>query len=87
MMRSYLAETGYKKPPRVGNKFEMCSILKQYHTITKVKAELDQFIEGLETMGVLNMMKQQSEIMKLFFVADDKTKLTRGKVTRIPQEK
>ena len=83
-MRSYLAETGYKKPPKVANKFEMCSILKQYHTITKVKAELDQFMEGLETMEVLNMMKQQSEIMKLFFVADDKTKLTRGKVTKIP---
>ena len=58
----------------------MCSTLKQYHTITKVKAELDQFLEGLETMGVLCMTKQHSDVMKVFFVASDNTKLQRGEL-------
>ena len=83
MMRSFLAETGYKKPPRLSDKFEMCSTLKQYHTITKIKAELDQFMEGLETMGVLNMMKQHSDVMKVFFVTSDDTKLTRCELYNI----
>ena len=68
MMASFLAETGYKKPPIVSNKFEMCSTLKQYHTLTKVKAELDQFMEGLESMGVLGMTREHSNEMKVFLL-------------------
>jgi len=77
-MRSFLTETGYRKPPNISNKFEMCSILKQYHTITKVKAELDQFSEGLEAMGVLQMMKREKDAMKVFFIQTAENKLTRG---------
>ena len=46
----------------------------------KVKAELDQFLEGLETMGVLCMTKQHSDVMKMFFMASDNTKLQRGEL-------
>ena len=80
-MTSFLAETGYKKPPSVSDKFEMCSTLKQYHTLTKVKAELDQFMEGLQSMGVLRMTREHSDKMKVFFVANDSIKLQRGKLS------
>ena len=78
IMASFLAETGYKKPPRLSERFEISSVLKQYHTITKVKLEVDQFLEELETLGVLKMMRQQSDLMKVFFVPTANLELTRG---------
>ena len=79
-MRSYLWIQ------KTTGKFEMSNILKQYHTITKVKVELDQFMEGLETMRVLNMVKQQTKIKYFSWRITRQTKLTRGKETRILQE-
>ena len=51
------------KNSRLSDKFEMCRRLKQYHMITKVKAEIGQFMERLETMGVLNIMKLHSSLI------------------------
>ena len=56
----------------------MCSVLKQFHTITKVKAEVDQFLDGLNTMGVLQMIRQHSDLMKMFFVPTENIRLSRG---------
>lgn len=77
---SFLADTGYRKPPKLSDKFEMCSVLKHYYTIAKVKPEIDQFLEGLETLGVLEMMRQCSDLMKVFFVPTDDIVLTRGEM-------
>ncbi|XP_065917601.1 uncharacterized protein [Dysidea avara] len=71
-----LGETGYKKPPSFLERWEMCSSIKNYHTLTKVKAETDQFMEGLEALGVLQMIKDNEELMKVFFLPQ-KEKLTR----------
>ena len=46
----------------------MYNILKQYHTITKVKAELDQFCKGLEALGGLKMMERDKDAMEVFLV-------------------
>ena len=65
---SLIVETGYRKP--------LCMItvedipgLKQTlrdHVLVKVKAELDQFCEGLNTLGVLEKMKKYPVIMAPF---------------------
>ena len=46
-------ETGYRKPlGTVSDKEEIIRVLKRYHTLIKVKAEIDQFIEGLQCLGL-----------------------------------
>jgi len=78
-MMGLLGETGYKKPPRFSERWEICSAIKNYHTLTKVKAETDQFMEGLEALGVLQMIKDNEELMKVYFLPQ-KQKLTRGRL-------
>ena len=46
--------------------FENYSI--SHSVIAKVKAELDQFIEGLHTFDFLSLVKADPETWKIFFV-------------------
>ena len=43
-----------------------------------MKAEVDQFLDGLNTMGVLQMIRQHSDLMKVFFVPTENIRLSRG---------
>ena len=45
--------------------------------MTKVKTEMDQFHEGLNTFGFLDMVKENPEMWKPYFVCDD-SNLTPG---------
>ena len=40
------------------------SSLIDYHCILKVKAEMDQFLEGLTSLGILDAVKSQPDVMK-----------------------
>ena len=72
-----IIETGYRKP--------LCRLtmedvpgLKQTlrdHVLVKVKAELDQFCEGLNTLGVLEKMKRYPSLMAPLFTDSGKKEL------------
>ncbi len=66
-----LVATGFRKP--------VCSLVKsdspsvvstliEYHLQYKVKSELDQYIDGLNTFQLLAKIKSNSELWKPFFV-------------------
>ena len=48
-----------------------------HYSILRCKAELDQLMNGLETLAVLNAIQTFPELMKVFFVLNTK-KLTAG---------
>ena len=79
---SILLETGYHKPLStltVTDVPMLCNALRSHHGIIKVKAELDQFCEGLETLGVLQSVKKHPNLMRPLFVASSYVQLTRGR--------
>ena len=58
---------------------DIVSVVTTYHTIVKVKAEVDQFLDGLQSLGVHDYIKSHPDLMKPLFVADNITQLTSGK--------
>ena len=55
-----LLEAGYRKPFSsicCGDKPCIKEAISDYHTLIKIKPELDQFSDGLKTLNVLSMMK------------------------------
>ena len=67
-----LLETGYRKPlskTTVVDKQEIISSLIDYHCMIKVKAVMDQFIEGLSVLGVLDAIKENPLWFEPFFVS------------------
>ena len=76
-------ETGFRKPLSLlclCDRRDLCAKLKCHFTIVKVKAELDQFAEGLKCCGVLEYMKKFPDIMRPLLVADPATVVTAGKL-------
>ena len=63
-----LSEIGFRKVPTVANVSEIKSLLLDYNCIMKVKAAMDQFIEGLKTLCVHYSVVMHPEQMKPFFV-------------------
>ena len=51
--------------------------LLHYHLISKVKAESDQFKDGLKTFGFFELVKKNPDMWRPFFVLSD-SKLTPG---------
>ncbi len=77
---SLLHETGFRKPTcrlSMSDKSRLRSALVDYHCMLKVKAAMDQFAEGLQELGVLQLIKQYPELMKPLFVPNLKV-LTAG---------
>ena len=66
-----LLSTGFRKPICqliIEDKECLRSVLLDYHCLLKVKAEMDQFAEGLMSLGVLEMMKRYPELLSPLFV-------------------
>ncbi len=64
-------ETGYTKPMMyltVKDKANISSVLTTYHLMTKVKAAMDQFIEGLNSLNVLHHIQENSSRWREYFV-------------------
>ena len=48
--------------------------------MVKVKAAMDQYIEGLEDLGLLGFIRNDPFKWKVFFIASEVNKLTAGKL-------
>ena len=76
-----LLETGYRKPLSTISCEDKPCIKKavcDYHTLVKIKPELDQFSEGLETLNVLSTMKKYPSLMSSLFVDQGRDNLNKG---------
>ena len=73
-----LLATGFCKPVcnlALDDRPNIIAALLHYHLIARVKAELDQFIEGLSTHDFLNIVRKDPNMWKPFFVHSN-SKLT-----------
>jgi hypothetical protein len=52
-------------------KDDIVSTLLDYHLILKVKACMDQFCEGLETLGVGSIVRKNPSVLRQFFVFNE----------------
>ena len=82
-MNTGVVETGYLKPLEnimMENKGEITDVIVivTYHTLIKVKVEIDQFISGLQCLGVHSCVMKHPKLMKPLFVEDASNMLTAG---------
>lgn len=76
-----ILETGFRRPLiriTLQDKESLQSTLRHYYSFISVKAEIDQFAEGLATFGVLDMIRQHSQFMRPLFVSVAREKLNKG---------
>ena len=77
-----LLECGFKKPIStlgISDKQQLQALLLGYHCLLKVKSEMDQFREGLASLGVLKCLSDEkvAPLMKSLFLPLSE-KLTAG---------
>ena len=68
-----MCETGFRKALcllTVNDKDHLKKTLRDYHTLIKTKAEMDQLFEGLQNQSVLETIIKYSFLMKPLFVAE-----------------
>ena len=73
-----LFQTGYRKRLSLEGKTEVCSALADYHLMAKAKGAMDQFIDGLNSFGLLVVMKQNPVLWEPLFLRSVSAGLTRG---------
>ena len=79
-----LLTTGFRKPISrltISDRFNLIAALLDYHLMAKAKAEMDQFCEGLNTLGFLKAMRATPSIFEPYFTQIE-TNLTPGIYTR-----
>lgn len=79
--QSLLLETGFRKPLSLlvcEDKASIRTIILDYHTLVKVKPELDQFADGLQTVGILDEMKKHPVLMASMFLNVEEKVLNKG---------
>ena len=57
----------------------MVRTIALHHVLLKAKAEMDQFMQGLNVLGVLTAMKAHPNLFEAYFSIDVKSSLTAGK--------
>lgn len=70
-----LYSTGFSKPVntiKVSDKALICSTLKCHFMLKGVLAEMNEFSEGLKSLGVLDLIKQYPDLMRVFFVDEER---------------
>ena len=77
-----LVDSGYRKPMTkliVTDAKDLKLALINQQCMLKVKAYTDQFIEGHEVLGIMNVIRKYPDIMKEFFVFNpEKSVMTPG---------
>lgn len=63
-----LITAGWLQPLTLANRHRAMQTIIVYDVLMKRKATLDQFIKGLETLGVHQLIKSSPELMKQHFV-------------------
>ena len=70
-LEGLLLKTGYSKPLTtlcMDDQKSIISSVIDYHCMIKMKAAIDQLVEGLEAGGVYKYIQEDSEMFKAFFV-------------------
>ena len=84
---SLILETGLCKPLpmlKLEDKEVLCTTLCHYFTMLRGQCELDQFIVGLMTCGVLQMVCKHPELMKKpISVAKKRSPLSKGVFSQV----
>ena len=78
---STLLDCGFVKPAtsvKMEDRVDIVHAIALHHVILRSKAEMDQFTEGLQTCGVLDVLRQYSTLTRDFFTIDGNSKLTTG---------
>ena len=76
-----LYQLGITKPINslsINDKIKIIQIIST-NELLHIKAEIDQFIEGLECLGVLTAIQRYTDVVKAFFTIGKKVTLTAGK--------
>ncbi len=75
-----ILETGYRRPLSTLVMADKTVIIKtlKTHVLLRVKAELDQFCEGLAACGVVEAIRKNAALMSVYFIYSSVT-LTAGK--------
>ena len=71
---SLLNETGYRKAVcslKLSDRPAVLGALLDYHLMIKVKAEMDQFKEGLQTLGYLEVLQSNPSMWEEYFLDAD----------------
>ena len=79
----YLVVTGYRKAIcnlGVMDKGSLKAALLDYHCLLKVKAEMDQFMDGLNDVGVLEYIRKYPDLLKPLFTDCSHKPLTAGQL-------
>ena len=66
-----LVATGFRKPVcnlKLADRPAILSALMEYHLMAKMKAEMDQFKEGLNVLGFLDIVKRKAGLWEPFFI-------------------
>ena len=69
-----LITTGFRKPVSllsISDRFTLSSALLDFHLMARVKAEMDQFCEGLQTLGLLNAVRATPTTWEPYFTQID----------------
>ena len=70
-----LVASGFAKPTSTLSLDDKCIILHTlclHHTLLVCKAETDQFIEGLKSLGVLDSIRKHMTMLKPFFCIEQR---------------
>lgn len=68
---SLLNETGYRKAVcslKLSDRPSVIGALLDYHLMIKVKAEMDQFKDGLQTLGYLEILQSNPSLWEDYFI-------------------
>ena len=83
-----VTDTGYRIPLtqlRLSDKENLSKVIHEYYTLLKVLPEINQFGEGLESLGVLTMMRKYPHLLQPYFTNVSKKPVNKGIVTCIVQ--
>lgn len=76
-----LVATGFRKPVcnlKITDRLAILSALVEYHLMAKMKAEMDQFKEGLNALGFLDIVRRNTSLWEPFFMHHE-SKITAGR--------
>lgn len=71
-----MLEAGWIKPLTIENRAIAVQALVCHHVILKRKVPLDHFREGLESLGVLELLIRKPDLMKTYFVTSRNVTVT-----------
>ena len=66
-----LSETGFRKPLSqltISDRQPIIDMLLDYYIMVKVKAEMDQFKDGLQVLGFLKVLQENPQLFRQYFM-------------------